>query len=279
MPGYVELQVTSNYSFLRGASRIEEFMLQAKAFGYDALAVTDRNTLAGIARAHARAAEVGIRLIVGCRLDLRDGLPVLAYPLDRAGYSRLCRLLTLGKGRTGKGGCDIAWADLAVAGEGLLLTLLPDQPDDRLDEELRRMQAGFSGRCYLALNLRRRPGNHVRLRLLFEAAQAARVPTVVTGDVLYHAPERRILQDVVTCIREGCTVEEAGFRLERFADRHLKPSDEMSRLFKAYAHDGWCRRSRDSLPLLPTLAPLSPPPRRSRPHSPGSFLAGSDPSG
>ena len=234
MSGYVELQVTSNYSFLRGASRIEELMLQAKALGYDALAVTDRNTLAGVARAHARAAEVGIRLVVGCRLDLRDGLPVLAYPLDRAGYGRLCRLLTLGKGRTGKGGCDVAWTDLAAAGEGLLLILLPDQPDERLDEELRRMRAAFPGRCHLALTLRRRPGDHVRLRLLFEAAQAARVPTIVTGDVLYHAPERRILQDVVTCIREGCTVEQAGFRLERLADRHLKPPDEVARLFRNY---------------------------------------------
>ena len=140
MPGYVELDVTSNYSFLRGASRIEELLLQAKALGYDALAITDRNSLAGIARAHARAAEVGVRLVVGCRLDLRDGLPVLAYPLDRAGYGRLCRLLTLGKGRTGKGGCDIAWADLAAAGDGLLLVLLPDQPDARLDAELRRMR-------------------------------------------------------------------------------------------------------------------------------------------
>ena len=234
MPGYVELEVTSNYSFLRGASRIEELMLQAKALGYEALAVTDRNTLAGIARAHARAAEVGIRLVVGCRLDLRDGLPVLAYPLDRAGYGRLCRLLTLGKGRTGKGGCDIAWADLAAAGEGLLLILLPDQPGERLDGELRRMRGAFPGRCHLALTLHRRPGDHVRLRLLFEAAQAARVPTVVTGDVLYHDPRRRILQDVVTCIREGCTVEQAGFRLEMFADRHLKPPEEVARLFAAY---------------------------------------------
>ncbi len=234
MPGYVELQVTSNYSFLRGASRIEELMLQAKALGYDALAVTDHNTLAGIARAHARAAEVGIRLVVGCRLTLRDGLPVLAYPLDRAGYGRLCRLLTLGKGRTGKGGCDIAWADLAAASEGLLVILLPDQADERLDGELRRMRGVFRGRCYLALTLRRRPGDHVRLRLLFEAAQAARVPTVVTGDVLYHDPQRRVLQDVVTCIREGCTIDEAGHRLERFADRHLKPPEEVARLYRDY---------------------------------------------
>ena len=118
---------------------------------------------------------------MGCRLDLRDGLPVLAYPLDRAGYGRLCRLLTLGKGRTGKGGCDIAWADLTATGDGLLLILLPDEADERLDEELRRMRGAFAGRCYLALTQRRRPGDHVRLRLLFEAAQVARVPTIVVG--------------------------------------------------------------------------------------------------
>ncbi len=234
MPRYVELQVTSNYSFLRGASRVEELMLQAKAHGYEAIGVADRDTMAGIARAHARAAEVGVRLVVGCRLTLRDGLPVLVYPLDRAGYGRLCRLLTLGKGRTGKGGCDIAWADLAAANEGLLLILLPDQADERLEEELRRMREVFGDRCHLALTLRRRPGDHVRLRLLFDAAQAARVPTVVTGDVLYHDPQRRILQDVVTCIREGCTIDEAGHRLERFADRHLKSPEEVARLYRDY---------------------------------------------
>ena len=234
MPGYVELQVTSNYSFLRGASRIEELMLQAKAHGYDAIGIADRDTMAGIARAHARAAEVDVRLVVGCRLTLRDGLPVLVYPLDRAGYGRLCRLLTLGKGRTGKGGCDIAWADLAAANEGLLLILLPDHADERLEEELRRMRGVFGDRCNLALTLRRRPGDHVRLRLLFEAAQAARVPTVVTGDVLYHDPQRRVLQDVVTCIREGCTIDQAGHRLERFADRHLKSPEEVARLYRDY---------------------------------------------
>ena len=100
MVDYVELQVTSNYSFLRGASHVEELFVQARDLGLQAIAITDHNTLAGIARAHARAEEVGIRLIVGCRLDLNDGLPVLAYPMDRAGYGRLCRLLTLGKGRT-----------------------------------------------------------------------------------------------------------------------------------------------------------------------------------
>ena len=234
MSGYTELHVTSNYSFLRGASHVEELFVAAKALGLSALAVTDHNTLAGIARAHARAEEIGIRLVVGCRLDLRDGLPVLVYPTDRAAYGRLCRLLTLGKGRAGKGGCDLAWADLVEWGEGLLVILLPDAPDDRLAGELRRLNAGFPGRCYLQLGLRRRPGDAVRLRRLADRAQAAGVPTVVTGDVLYHVPARRILQDVVTCIREGCTIDDAGFRRERFADRHLKDAGEMARLFARY---------------------------------------------
>ena len=151
---YAELQVTTNYSFLRGASHIEELLLTAKALGLAALAVTDRNTLAGIARAHARAAEAGVRLVVGCRLDLRDSPPVLAYPTNRAAYAGLCRLLTLGKGRTGKGGCDLAWADLVRHGEGLLLILLPDQPNAVLADVLTRLRGGFAGRSYLSLCLR-----------------------------------------------------------------------------------------------------------------------------
>ena len=231
MTGYIELQVASNYSFLRGASHIEELFVAAKAFGYTALAITDHNTLAGIARAHARAAEVGIRLIVGCRLDLRDGLPVLAYPTDRAGYSRLCRLLTLGKGRAGKKGFDIGWDDLVAYGDGLLLVLLPDRVDRGLDWELRRLAATFPDCCYLSLNRRFRPNDDMRLRDLQRMADAAGVPTIVTGDVLYHAAERRILQDVITCIREHCTIENAGFRRERFVERHLKSPEEVARVY------------------------------------------------
>ncbi|WP_419728992.1 error-prone DNA polymerase [Lichenicola sp.] len=231
---YVELQVTSNYSFLRGASHVEELFLAAKALGLSSIAITDHNTLAGIARAHARAEEVGIRLIVGCRIDLRDGLPLLVYPTDRAAYARLCRLLTLGKGRTGKGGCDLCWQDLVTLGEGLLLILLPDAPDARLETELRRMRTSFPESCHLALTVRRRPGDAIRLRQLHDLAQATRVPTVVIGDVLFHHPARRILQDVVTCIREKRTIDTLGFKRERFADRHLKTPDEMARLFAAY---------------------------------------------
>jgi len=155
------------------------------------------------------------------------------------GYARLCRLLTLGKGRAGRGragpsGCDLAWADLAAHGEGLLAVLLPDAADAALAGALARLRRDFPGRCYLSLSLRRRPGDAVRLRELADMAQAARVPAVVTGDVLYHAPGRRILQDVLTCIREGCTIDAAGFVRECFADRHLKAPAEMARLFARY---------------------------------------------
>ncbi len=230
----VELQVTSNYSFLRGASHVEELLAQAAHFGYDALAITDRNTLAGIARAHQRAAEVGIRLIVGCRLDLAGGASVLAYPTDRAAYARLCRLLTLGKSRAGKGACTLDWPDVGAYAEGMIGVLIADAPDPALAANLRILRQHFADRAYLALTLRRRPGDAQRLHALADLAQSARIPTVVTGDVLHHTPQRRRLQDVMTCIREGCTIDDAGFRRERFADRHLLPPAEIARRFRDY---------------------------------------------
>lgn len=231
---YAELQVTTNYSFLRGASHVEELFLQAKLLGLPALGITDRNSLAGMVRAYQRAEESGIRLVVGCRLDLTDGTSLLIYPRERAAYSRLCRLLSLGKSRAGKGHCELAWHDLVAHDSGLIAVLLPDAPNDELKVRLQRLQVDFGDRAYLALTLRRHPNDAVRLRALADLAVAARVPTVATGDVLYHVPERRILQDIVTCIREGCTIDDAGFRRERSVDRHLKSSEEMTRLFSRH---------------------------------------------
>ena len=119
-PRYVELQVTSHFSFLRGASSCEELFAQAALAGIEALAVVDRNSLAGIVRAHEAAKTTGVRLIVGCRLDLTDGMSVLVYPTDRPAYSRLCRLLSLGKRRGGKAKCVLEWQDLVAYGEGLI---------------------------------------------------------------------------------------------------------------------------------------------------------------
>ena len=182
-------------------------------------------------RAWEAAKTTGVRLVAGCRLDLRDGAALLAYPTDRPAWSRLCRLITLGKCRAGKTGCDLDWDDLAAGGDGLLYVLLPDQPDARLAAQLDRLRADAPGRAYLAGTIRRRPGDAIRLHRLAEMGQAAGAPLIATGDVLYHHPGRRILQDVVTCIREGCTIDAAGFRRERHADRHLKPPEEMARLF------------------------------------------------
>ncbi len=233
-PRYAELQVTTNYSFLRGASHPEELFAEAARLEIPALGITDRATLAGKVRAHQAAAASGVSLVVGCRLDLADPdgeKSVLAYPTDRPAYARLCRLLTLGKSRAGKGGCRLSWDDLARAGDGLQVVLIPDWPGAALDSALARLAADFPARAWLALTLRRRPNDAERLEALAEAARRARIPPLATNDVLHHVPERRILADVLTCIREKCTIDEAGFRRERAADRHLKPPAEMARLF------------------------------------------------
>ena len=248
---YTELQVTTNYSFLRGASHIEELIARAGVLGMTSLAVTDRNSLAGIVRAHQRAREAGIRLIVGCRLDLADGPSVLVYPTDRAAYSRLTRLLSVGKGRAGKGKCKLYWPDLAAAAEGLIAILCTDPTT----ANIRRLKADFGDRGYVALTLMHRPNDAVRLRTIADIAGSLGVPTVATNDVLYHAAGRRILQDVLSCIREGCGIDELGQRREWSAVRQLQSPEEMVRLFNrhpdAIAHTRQiaqrCRFSLDEL--------------------------------
>ena len=230
-PRYAELQVTTQFSFLRGASSAEELFATAATMGIEALAVVDRNSLAGIVRAHEAAKATGVRLIVGCRLDLACGMSVLVYPTDRTAYARLCRLLTLGKGRAGKGRCHLEWADLAAYSEGLIALLVPDGADEDCRFRLRRLRDAFGDRAYLALTLRRRPNDQMRLWELSQLAQRIGVPTVVTNDVLFHEPGRRMLQDVVTAIRHNTTIDQLGFRRERHADRYLKPPAEMHRLF------------------------------------------------
>ena len=231
---YVELQATSHFSFLRGASSCEALFSQANLCGIDALAIVDRNSLAGIVRAHEAAKATQVRLIVGCRLDLADGTGILVYPTDRPAYARLCRLLSLGKRRAGKAKCHLEWGDLADYAEGLIAILVPDEADEVCAQRLRRTKAAFPAGAFLALSLRRRPGDALRLHDLSNLAAQAGVPTVVTNDVLFHHPDRRMLQDVVSCIRHGCTIDELGFRRERHADRHLKPAEEMHRLFAKY---------------------------------------------
>jgi error-prone DNA polymerase len=338
---YAELQTTTNFSFLRGGSHGEELVATAKTLGLAGLAITDRNTLAGVVRAYAAAKEVGLRLIVGARLDLtapsfekstvssgrfpgggeaviRDlslsgndewpalngkgpGYPLrgfrgngcddgssspqqgsiphkitdtanwshvgkaalpappphppllsslLCLPTDRAAYGRLSQLLTLGQRRAEKGQCTLFLDDVIAHSAGqILIALQPDnwnwraglrvpQPDrtpcatsDSANLLAFKHALPATARLYLAASHAYRGDDRARISALAHLAEHCGIPLVATGDVLYHAPHRRPLQDVLTCIREKCTLTDAGFRLEANAERHLKSPAEMARLF------------------------------------------------
>jgi error-prone DNA polymerase len=148
---YADLQVTTHFSFLRGVSSAEELFSAAAVLGIKALGIVDRNSLAGMVRAHEASKVTGVRLIVGSRLDLRCGTSLLVYPTDRAAYGRLCRLLTVGKGRAGKGACYLDWPDVAEWNEGLLAILLPDELSNPLADELQKLRGIFKDRAYCAL--------------------------------------------------------------------------------------------------------------------------------
>ena len=238
---YAELDVTTTFTFLRGGSHPEELVATAKALGLDAIAITDINTLAGVVRGHLAAKEVGIKFIVGARLDLQDAPSLLAYPRDRAAYGRLCRLLTLGQRRAEKGQCTLYLDDIAAHAEDLIFIVLPSEdftgPSPIFESRLRRIKAslGLQTSLYLAARHAYRGDDRAHIAALAELAARVGIPLVATGGVLYHAPHRRPLQDVLTCIREKCTINDAGLRLEANAERHIKTSQEMARLFKGHA--------------------------------------------
>ncbi|QJE73681.1 error-prone DNA polymerase [Aerophototrophica crusticola] len=235
MTPYAELQVTTNYSFLEGASHAEELVLTAASMGMRAIGVADRNTLAGVVRAHVAAKTTGFRVVVGARLDLTDGPGLLCFPRDRAAYGRLSRLLSLGKRRAPKGECFIGRDDVRDHAQGQVLVLLPPwEADAGFEADLADYRHRFGRDLYLALTHRYQGSDARRLAWLAGLAARHRVPTVATNDVLYHHPARRPLQDVMTCIRDGVTIQTAGFRLNANAERHLKHPREMARLFAAY---------------------------------------------
>ncbi|MBM6577844.1 error-prone DNA polymerase [Microvirga sp. SRT01] len=231
---YVELQVTTHFSFLRGASSPDELFAAAALLGHSALGVADLGSVAGLVRAWEAQKATGVRMIAGARVDLDDGRALLLYPTDKPAWSRLTRLLTLGKSRAGKGGCTLGWDDVVEWSDGLIAILLPDLPDEVTSTGLTQLRSVFGSRGYCALAFRRRPDDAMRLHDLSRMAADAGVATVAVGDILYHAPDARLLQDVVTAIREKCTVDTLGYRRERHADRHLKAPEEMERRFAAY---------------------------------------------
>ncbi len=233
-PRYAELDVISNFTFLRGGSHAEELVATAKALGHEAIAIADANSLAGVVRAHLAAKDVGIKFLVGARLELRDAPHLLAYPTDRAAYGRLSRLLTLGQRRAEKGACTLYLDDVADHAEGMIFIALPEE--ENFEPRLLRIKDTLPPRTPLYLTAKHsyRGDDRARIEALAQLAARANIPLVATGAVLYHAPHRRPLQDVLTCVREKCTINDAGFRLEANAERHLKSSSEMARLFKGH---------------------------------------------
>jgi error-prone DNA polymerase len=241
---YAELAVASNFSFLRGASSAADLVGEAMKLGHAGIGVADRNTVAGVVRAHdavrrikaqiaekhGAAAVPPFRLVVGARLVFADGTPeVIAYPQNRAGWGDLCRLLTIGKMKAPKGECFLRLDDLLTRAGDLFLIVMPGKGG--VAELLARLRQASAG-VWLGATMLRQGGDRRRLAALKGEAAEAGVGLIAVNDVLYHAPEQRDLQDVMTCIREGVSVANAGKLLEANAERHLKPPAEMARLFR-----------------------------------------------
>lgn len=238
---YVELQVTTNFSFLRGASHPEELIEQAVAYGYKEIGITDRNSLAGIVRAHAAAGKQDIRIIPGCRLDLLDGPSLLAYPKNISAYALLCNLLSTGNLRAEKGECHLYKADVYLHAKDILFVALPPAAlnkefdfEESFKQQLQEYRNALGENLYIAASRYYHGDDSKYIYRIAQLSAQFKVPMVATNDVHYHDVTRREMHDIVTCIREKCTIYNAGFRLHPNAERYLKPEEEMFRLFRQY---------------------------------------------
>ena len=234
-PAYAELQVTSNFSFLRGASHPGEMAERASELGYRALALTDRNTLAGVVRGYEAARRAGLHFIPGARLDLDDGPSLLCLPTTRRGYGALARLITTGRRRAPKGECMLTREDGATAADQdghIFIAVPPGSPGPDFAARLAWYRDHLGAPLYLAATHYHRGDDDRRLARLARLAESHGVPLVATGDIHQHDPARRRLHDVLTCIREHCSIDNAGWRLAANAERHLKPPAELARLFR-----------------------------------------------
>ena len=238
---YTELQVTTNFSFLRGGSHPEELVEQAAALHYKEIGITDHNTLAGIVRGHAAAKKIGIRILPACRLNLLDGPSLLAYPTSKQAYTQLSAVLTEGNLRAEKGKCHLYKADVYQYAKGIKFIAIPPASlnesfefDHSFQKALKEYKEAIGNDLYLGACRDYHGDDAKKLYQLSKLADRFDIPLVATNDVHYHSPQRRELQDIVTCVREKCTIYNAGFLLHQNAERYLKPIDEMFRIFRQY---------------------------------------------
>jgi len=242
-PGpYVELGVASCFSFLRASSDAVDLTATANLLGYHSVGITDRNTLAGVVRMHTEALRAKVRPLIGARLVLMCGTEFLAYPVDRAAYGRLSTLLSRGKmtdvagGWQAKGETHLTLEMLAGHCEGIQLIVVPAARLGRFAAGMPRLVRALPELRHVAVSYLYRGDDVVRIARLDALARQHGLGVLATNDVLYHVPARRPLQDVMTCIREGVTIDDAGYLLEANAERYLKPPDEMCRLFARWPH-------------------------------------------
>ncbi|MBA3511868.1 error-prone DNA polymerase [Sphingomonas sp.] len=233
---FVELGVTSPFSFLRGASDAIELVLKALELGMDSIGIADRNSLAGVVRMHSAARAAGVKPLIGCRLDLTDAPSLLAYPRDREAYGRLSRLLSLGKMRAEKGECELSLADVAKHSDAIAFIAWPEDDLDAFETELPRLRGALPSLRHVAASYLYRGDDKARIERLDRFARANGAAILATNDVHYHSPDRRPLQDVMSCIREKVTIAAAGYLLNANAERHLKPPEAMARLFERWPH-------------------------------------------
>ncbi len=226
---YAELHAKSNFSFLRGASHPDELVARAAELGYAALAVTDRNSLAGVVRAHGVAKDLGFKLLVGAEITPDDASPLVLLATDRASYGRLARLITLGRRRAEKGHCRLSFDDVARHANGLIAAIIPALPLE--EEALDKYRQAFDDRCYLLAELHRGPDDRGQLDALGRLARRTNLPLAAAGNVHYHVAERQALHDVLRAIANGSTVPAATGHLFPNAQRHLRSPRQMAALF------------------------------------------------
>ena len=229
---FAELHCLTNFSFLEAASHPEELVLRAAELGHSGLAITDVNSLAGVVRANTAAKDHPLKLIIGSEIRPQDAPPVVLWAKDRGGYANLCRLITTGRRRTAKGKCVIRLEDIADHAAGLLAGIVPSPRCEQLSmAELHPYRDVFGTSCYLLAELQRGPHDHYRLDWLRDLAGKTKLPLVAAGNVLFHAPTRKVLHDVLTAIRLHTTVALAGDALQPNAQRHLRALDELQATF------------------------------------------------
>jgi error-prone DNA polymerase len=237
---YAELHCLTNFTFLEGASHGEDLVKRAHELGLNALAITDRNSLAGVVRAHRAANQLGLKIIIGSEIELENGRRFILLPRDRVAYGRLCRLLSIGRQRGEKGYCILKASDLMEWGQGSVCLIVPPDDLSKLNAKyLQKWQWFFGKNCYLIASHGFEGKDHARIADLAKLSQHSHIPMVASNNVLYHTPNERPVADIVCAIREHVTLEEAGRLLQKNAERHLKGERDMLALFNGYEEAVW----------------------------------------